>query len=64
MQLLLTAIVSTNTCSHYAELHTIHFYHKIRIGTLATVSGPDYFVNKVKDYLSKQGYPDENILTV
>jgi hypothetical protein len=35
-----------------------------RIGTLASVSGPDYFVNKVKDYLRGQGYPDENILTV
>ncbi|KAG5190314.1 cytochrome b5 reductase domain-containing protein [Tribonema minus] len=35
-----------------------------RIGTLAVVSGPDFFVAKVRDYLVRQGYPDEVIITV
>lgn len=37
---------------------------QFKIGTLAAVSGPDYFVSKVKDYLYRLGYPEEVILTV
>ncbi|CAM9108371.1 unnamed protein product [Phaeothamnion confervicola] len=37
---------------------------EFKIGTLAVVAGPDYFVRKVQDYLSRQGYPEEVIIAL
>mmetsp|Transcript_24434 Transcript_24434/g.40134 ORF Transcript_24434/g.40134 Transcript_24434/m.40134 type:complete len:86 (+) Transcript_24434:488-745(+) len=37
---------------------------EFKIGTMAVISGPDYFVQKMKTLLSYVGYPDDVIVVL